>query len=361
MKRIGEIVAGLCLILAWAGPVGAAGQQPGNTLCSERDVEAVSAGGARVYFSDTNGLILLEVDGRCFLVDAAGRTVTPLGSRAPEIRFEPVAAAGPLPVVRVPEPAQTTIPVDEAAREGAVFGSRVINLSSAKAIPDGGIEFLIGHRFSRPLFESDSAKDLFGFDSRAQVTFGVAYGLTDWLGLQVIRSNDRTIALDSSFQLSNQGDSAPLSTQVRVGVDGNDNFTEQYSPYVQFVASHTFGDRLSFVLSPAVAFNTRDDSANVPPGLRFDAEHDYTASFGVGASLRLLPTVSVVGEYVPRVSGFRGDFWDRPSVSFGVQKSTFRHTFEFVISNTFPMTTSGYTVNGTDTFKVGFNIYRRLR
>lgn len=355
MKRRGELVAGLCLILGWAGTADAA-------PCSERAVETLEAGSALVSFTNDGARsIVLEVDGQCFVVNAAERTITPLGPPAGEVRFEPVAAAGPPPVVPVREPAQTAIPVDEAAREGAVFGSRVINLSSAKAIPDGGVEFLIGHRFSRPLFESGSPKDLFGFDSRAQVTFGVAYGVTDWLGLQLIRSNDRTIALDSSFQISNQGDSAPFSTQVRVGVDGNDNFTEQYSPYVQFVASHTFGDRLSFVLSPGLAFNTRDDSTNLPPDLRFEGEHDYTASFGVGASLRIRPTVSVVGEYVPRISGFHGDFWDRPSVSFGVQKSTFRHTFEFVISNTFPMTTSGYTVNGTDTFKVGFNIYRRLR
>jgi hypothetical protein len=340
-------------------------------------VEVADAGGARVYFADPDERsVVIEIGRERFIVDIAARDVRSIGpGRATDmaaVAFEPVAALGAPVVVGVapdplpdpapnPAPSQTSIPVDEEAREGAVFGSRVVNLSSGKAIPDGGIEFLIGHRFSRPLFESDSPADLFGFDSPAQVTFGVGYGLTDWLGLSVIRSNDKTIAFDSTLQVTNQDGPSPFSTQFRVGVDGNDNFSEQYSPYFQFVAARTFGDRFSLVLSPGVAFNTRDDSFVPPPELRFDGEHDYTASFGVGASLRVRPTVSLVGEYVPRIAGFRGDFWDRPSVSFGVQKSTFRHTFEFVISNTFPMTTSGYTVNGTDTFKVGFNIYRRLR
>ena len=51
----------------------------------------------------------------------------------------------------------------------------------------------------------------------------------------------------------------------------------------------------------------------------------------------------------------------RPTVSIGVQKATFRHTFEFVLSTARPLTTAQYTVNGADAFKVGFNIYRRLR
>ncbi len=125
--------------------------------------------------------------------------------------------------------------------------------------------------------------------------------------------------------------------------------------------NRTYGDRVSFVVAPSIAFNTRDEKTFLPPDLLFGADHDYTASVGVGLGLRLTPTVSVVGEWVPRVAGFKGERFDRPAVSFGVQKATFRHTFEFVVSTAAPMTTAQYTVNGTDTFTAGFNIYRRLR
>ena len=86
-----------------------------------------------------------------------------------------------------------------------------------------------------------------------------------------------------------------------------------------------------------------------------------TAAIGIGAGIGLNPSVSLVGEYVPRVKGFTGEIFDRPAVSVGIQKATFRHTFEFVLSTARPLTTAQYTVNGSDSFKVGFNIYRRLR
>jgi hypothetical protein len=140
-------------------------------------------------------------------------------------------------------------------------------------------------------------------------------------------------------------------------VEGRDNFRDRYAPFVQLVAARSFGDRFSLAVAPGVAFNTRNEDSPFP----LFGEGDYTASIGVGAGLRVLPTVSVVAEYVPRVAGFRGERFDRPAVSIGIQKATFRHTFEFVISTAQPLTTSQYTVNGTDTFKVGFNIYRRLR
>ena len=351
---------------------------PGTESPDRFIVRTASAGEAEIHFVDPDGTsLILEIGGERFLVDASSRRVTslelpPAPPEPSDVLFEAMASNGESPAVASPpaEPArpalQAAIPGDAATREGVVFGSRVVNVPNAKPVPDGGVEFLIGHRFNRDLFQSGSAADLFGFDSFAQVTFGVDVGVTDRLSLSAMRSNDPfhpggTIELNSAFQVSNQGDTVPLSTQLRLGIDGRDNFSEQYAPYLQFVATHTVADRLSLVLAPSVAFNTRNDSSSTPPNLMFGAEHDYTASLGIGVGLRLLPSVSVVAEYVPRLAGFRGEIDDEASMSFGVQKSTFRHTFEFVVSNTRPMVTSQYIVNATDSFKVGFNIYRRLR
>ena len=49
------------------------------------------------------------------------------------------------------------------------------------------------------------------------------------------------------------------------------------------------------------------------------------------------------------------------SMIAGLQKSTFRHTFELLISRQQPMTPAQYSFQGVDTFRVGFNIYRKLR
>jgi hypothetical protein len=84
-------------------------------------------------------------------------------------------------------------------------------------------------------------------------------------------------------------------------------------------------------------------------------------ALGLGVGIRFMPSVSLVGEYIPRLDGFRGEFKDRPGVSIGLQKSTFRHTFELVVSRQEPMTPAQVAFQGTDTFRIGFNIYRRLR
>jgi hypothetical protein len=119
--------------------------------------------------------------------------------------------------------------------------------------------------------------------------------------------------------------------------------------------------RLSFTLAPTFAFNTRDEDSTVPPDLRFGAKHNNTISLGVGTGIRVLNTTSIVGEYIPRLWGFRGERKDRPGVSMGLQKSTHRHTFELVVSRQLRMTTAQYAVQGTGTFSIGFNIYRKVR
>jgi hypothetical protein len=162
----------------------------------------------------------------------------------------------------------------------------------------------------------------------------------------------------------------PLTLQVRGGVDGVRNFglyhkennplDRQYSPFIQVVTTRTFKDRVSFTAIPTFAFHTRDDQRDIP-GFAFGTEHNDTISLGLGAGVRFLPSVSIVGEYIPRLWGFKGELKDRPGVSIGLQKSTFRHTFELLITRQQSMTPAQYSVQGLDTFRVGFNIYRKLR
>ena len=320
------------------------------------DYPTSSIGDMVVHFTDPeNNKVVLELAGTKYLVDLESRSIPGLPSDVP------TAEAPPAPPAALT--AGDDIPVDDYAYEGAFFGSRIVNLSNAKPMERGGVEFLVGHRFRGSIFTRDSPKNLFGFDTGAIVTFGVQVGLTDWMSVQVMRSAEgpRTIELSSAFQFSRQGESAPLSTQLRVGVEGRQNFTERFAPFVQFVSVRSFGDRFSLAVAPSIAFNTRNEESPFPPSLLFGEEYDYTAAVGLGAALRLTPTVSLIGEYIPRVKGFKGEQFDRPAVSFGVQKATYRHTFELVLSTARPMTTAQYTVNGTDAFKIGFNIYRRLR
>jgi len=320
-----------------------------------------------IHFSDPdNKQVVVESGGTKNVVDVERKTVNGTPAAAPN-------APAPAPATSAPQRPASEVPTDPYAREGAFFGSNVVNLPDGKPQKAGGVDFFIGHRFTQPVSDAKLA-GLFGFDSAAIVAYGVRAGITDRLSVNVLRSNlYQTISLGSAFQISRQSATMPLTLQVRAGVDGKQNFgiyhrtiinpaPRQYSPYIQIVSTRTFKDRVSFAAVPMVAFNTRDESSGDDiPGFAFGTNHNSTVALGLGAGVRFLPSVSLVGEYIPRLWGFKGEFQDRPGVSIGLQKSTFRHTFELLISRQQPMTPAQYSFQGVDTFRVGFNIYRKLR
>lgn len=330
------------------------------------------ADGVVIHFSDPGGKqLVLEAGGKKVLVDAEKRTVDGQGASAPAAAAGPIAANMGTGNTEAPAPVGSAINssanpenlMDVGAREGAFFGMSVINLPNGKSLNAGGTEFFIGHRFTQPFFQR-SVSEFFGLDSSAFITFGFRAGLTDWLSVQAARSNRyKTVELASSAQLMEQRDGMPVTLQVRGGLEGQDNFREKYSPFVQVVAARTFADRVSVLAAPTFAFKTRDAlSFRFPPEFLFgDADANYTASVGLGMGVRVLPSVSVVGEWIPRVGGFKGELFDRPALSFGLKKSTYRHTFEILLSTAEPMTTAQYVTRGSDTYKIGFNIYRKIR
>jgi hypothetical protein len=65
-------------------------------------------------------------------------------------------------------------------------------------------------------------------------------------------------------------------------------------------------------------------------------------------------------EWMPRVAGYRAA-GTRNAYSFGILRSTNRHVFELVLTNSVGTTTSGAPSFGSSDFTLGFNLYRRLR
>ena len=333
----------------------------------DRFAYPVSPGGGNVviHFSDPdNRQIVVEGGGSRTVVDVAAKSVNgnPASGAA-----APASSPGQSPAKR------PDVPVDPYAREGAFFGMQVVNLPNGKPLKAGSVDFLVGHRFTETVSDAGLG-GLFGFGSDgprgAFVTYGAYVGLTNRISVGAVRSNiQKTIEVNSMVNVTRQSASVPFTLSVRGGVEGRNNFHERdagrsrwVSPFIQPVAVHTIADRVSLELAPTFAFNTRDeDTFNQV----FDGDHNNTIGLGMAAGVRLLPTTSLVGEYIPRVYGFHGEsrFYakDRPGLSIGLQKSTFRHTFELVVSRQRAMTTAQYAVQGTDTFAVGFNIFRKIR
>jgi hypothetical protein len=328
----------------------------------DRFVYPVSKVGDRltIHFSDPDKKqIVTETDGVQSLVDVAATAVNgqPAGTAAAPA--PPPAASAALAAVN------TEIPVDPYSREGVFFGSNIVNLPDGKPLKAGEVDFLIGHRFLQDINGAGSG-GLWGFDSGAYITFGGRVGITDRISVGAQRSNffrsfqDRTpIEFNGAFQISRQKDSVPVTLQLRGGVEGSQNFTTLYRPFFQIVATRTFADRVSVAAVPTFAFNTRNSQTFLTPV--FGSDQKNTQSLGLGVGIRFLATASIVGEYIPRLNGFKGEVQDHPGLSVGLQKSTNRHTFELVVGRQVAMTTSEYAYQGTRSFRIGFNIFRRIR
>jgi hypothetical protein len=314
------------------------------------------AGGIVFHFADPgNKQMVVENGGTRMLVDIEAKSVDGNAAASPGGAATAVASSS--------SQGSSDVRIDPLAREGAFFGMSVVNLPNGKPMDKGAVDFMIGHRFSQAISDAGLG-GAFGFDSSATVAYGVRVGLSDRLSVGFMRSNMfKTIEFSSMFNGVRQGDSSPVTFAVRGGVEGRQNFHNRYSPFLQPIVTRTFADRISFTISPTFAFNTRNEAAvPVPPeDPPFGEEHNSTIALGLGAGVRVLRSTSIVGEYIPRLWGFQGDIKDRPGVSMGLQKSTFRHTFQLVVTRQFPMTTSQYAVAGDDYFKIGFNIFRRIR
>ena len=257
--------------------------------------------------------------------------------------------------------------------QGLNFSNRLVNLPTTRPVHRGLFEYVIAHRFTYPIFQEGSPSQAFGLDSAANVTFGFHYGLGKDIAVSVYREKfNKTIDLGAEYTPVQQGDGIPVSLLARVGLAGRDNFgmspadfrppdnQYQFSPYIQLSTSRSFHERFSLYAVPTMIFNSRDEAYFLfDPG--FEAQHNHTFSLGLGGSLRLTSSSFLLGEYIPRIWGFRGFFTDRPSVSVGVQKNTFGHTFALILSTSPGLIASDYSVEGKDTFRIAFNIYRRMR
>lgn len=314
------------------------------------------AGGAQVHFSDPNGKqVVVETNGARMLVDLEAKSVDGVAASGG-------AAGAPAAAASSSSSSQrgSDVPVDPYAREGAFLGSHVVNLPNGKPMRAGSVDFAIQHRFSQDI-DSAGFGGLFGFDSSATVAYSGRVAVTDRLSFGVMRTNAfKTIEISTMLNVARQGGSSPLTFAVRGGVEGRRNFHEKYASFVQPILTRTFADRVSFTASPTFAFNTNRESF-LPPEFRFGEEHEHTIALGLGTGIRFLKTTSLVGEYIPRLWGYKGEIYDQPGVAIGLQKSTFRHTFEIAVHRQSPMTAAQYSVQGDHKWKVGFNIYRRVR
>lgn len=230
----------------------------------------------------------------------------------------------------------------------------IVNLPTTLRVPRFKSAFRVTHRFGRPLGEGDfgdAAESLFGLDSGAIIGLEYRFGLMRGLQIGILRTSNRTIDFFTQYNLMRQGDSRPLGIGLVASIEGTNNFRDSYTPSIGLVVSRELSGHGALYVEPMWVNNSN------PLSTELGGDND-TFLLGLGARLRVRPTVYLVGEYLPR-SGYE------PGVhhaTFGIEKRSGGHVFQFNFSNGLSNTAGQLSRGGTrnEDWYIGFNISRKF-
>jgi hypothetical protein len=244
---------------------------------------------------------------------------------------------------------------DPAALKLAEPDFTLIGLPTSLRLPTFGSAFRVTHRFTRPLTNGDFGEvlaDFFGIDSGAQIGLEYRFGIVKNGQIGIHRNNNRTIEFFGQYSLLRQGAGMPVDISALATIDGTNNFKDSYSPALGAIISRTIGDVAALYVEPIWVNNT-----NALP--RDVVDHNDTFMIGLGARVRVRPTVYIVGEFAPRAAGYK------PGVNHGsiaIEKRAGGHSFQLNLSNAFGTTMAQIARGGGvgNDWYLGFNISRKF-
>ena len=343
----------------------------------------------RVKFDEsTPGIVYVETNGERIRIDTTKKSVERL-EYVPKLEAAEEKPANNAPAVAQEESAYDFDKGDEP------YDYRLINVPTPKSVPKGSWNIGFTHRFTQPVHPlSESGKNLIGLDSFGVASFGVTYGITDKLSVTAYRSPlcqrglCRTIEVGVAYSFLEQDKESRWALSAYGSMEGNENFTQEYTYNLQARLSFRASKRIYLFFSPAVHLNSNgqgrfDPRANefFPPATVANSFHLPTngASYGFGTSVLITPNLLALFEFTPRtgfmlgsvlpvrgpgftVTGFRNV--SEPEIGFGIQRNIGKHSFSLTFTNTQTTTTSRYNssnlVYPPQRFVIGFNLARRF-
>jgi hypothetical protein len=229
----------------------------------------------------------------------------------------------------------------------------LINLPTTLPLPVHKGNFRLTHRFNGNLRNGDlgdQASSLFGIDEGATIGFEYRFAIAKHVELAAFRTNfNRTIQLYGKYDAVHQDASTPIGVSALVSIEGTNNFRDQYAPTLGVSISRDVGKMLAVYAVPMWVHNVAAGT---------NATRD-TGVLGLGASLRVLPRVYVLGEVSPRLGGYViGD----PEYGFGVGMRVGGHVFDLTFTNTTQGTTFAQIARGgfPSSLYFGFNLARKF-
>src|SRR5262245_16468031 len=227
-------------------------------------------------------------------------------------------------------------------------------LPTTLRMPVHKLAFRVTHRFTRPLGEGDFgdlANDFFAFDSAAQIGLELRYGLARGTQVGVHRTSDRDTQVFGQHSLLTERDGAPVGMDILATLEGENNLSEHFQSALGVLVSRNVAKRLALYGEPIFVINSN-------PFEDVGADNN-TLMVGLGARLRVMHSMYVVGEMTPRLAWFDPG---KTQMSFGLEGRAGGHLFQINFSNGFG-TTLGQISRGAfnyDNWYIGFNIARKF-
>jgi hypothetical protein len=231
----------------------------------------------------------------------------------------------------------------------------LVSMPTSLRVPTLKSAFRVTHRFGRSLGEGDfgdALGDLFGLDNGAVIGLEYRFGIMRNTQVGIHRSSlDKTVSFFGQYSLLRQP-ASPVEIAALVSIDGTNNFKDSYTPALGAIVSRQVGEVAAVYVQPIWVNNSNPSPKEV-------VDDNDTFIIGLGARVRIRPTVYLVGEFAPRVNGFEPGTHHG---SFAIEKRAGGHLFQLNVSNSFA-TTMGQIARGgftNDDWYLGFNISRKF-
>src|SRR5262245_7229369 len=244
---------------------------------------------------------------------------------------------------------------DDATLKPAEPDFTLVGLPTSLRLPLFKSAFRVTHRFIRPLGDGDFgdlAGDLFGLDNGAVIGLEYRFGIVPNGQIGIHRSsNGKTIELFGQYGVLRQS-RAGFDLSGWFSIEGTDNLQENHQPTLGVILSRTFGEWAAGYVEPMWVNNSNPFPTEL-------VDHNNTTFIGLGARVRVRPTVYVVIDAAPRVAGFEPGV---DYVAFGIEKRVGGHMFQLNFSNSFATTMGQFARGGanSDDWHLGFNISRKF-
>lgn len=313
----------------------------------------IDPGAAGVVFVEgSTSQIIVERDGKRYLVDVATHSIQE--ATAPEPGYSSSAANR-----QAPQPASASgpPPAVSAAKVYKPGDDLVFNVPTGRRLDRHGLYINFTHRFPYEAAFTGTTRGgtLLGLDDFSVSSLGFRYGLTSRVFVMAYRSPSvigRPIELMTGYSVFDEKSGDPLNLSVRFSVDGQNDFSRNFTENLELTVSRSLGSRAQLYAVPTLSIHNRpvlgatssltDPPAYQPCSLAHANDIDPsfgvhpcadTFSLGLAAAVDVRPTVALIAETIPTFVNGRDLGIHRPEYAFGIQKKIWRHAFTFGFTN----------------------------